>query len=267
MKSFNLDLTGKRALVTGSTQGIGFASARGLAEMGAEVAINGRTAEGVDGAIARLAALVPGASFVAAPGNLGMAEGCAAVIEAAGELDVLVNNMGIYSPKPWDDIADAEWQEMFDVNVMSGVRLTRHYLSRLVGKDWGRVIFVSSESGIFIPAEMVHYGFSKASQLAIARGCAELTKGTGVTVNSVLPGPTDVDRSQERLGKRAEEQGTTVEALRQATFDERRPSSLLQRYATPDEVASLICYLCSPAASASNGAAFRCDGGIVKTPF
>ncbi|NQW09081.1 MAG: SDR family NAD(P)-dependent oxidoreductase [Alphaproteobacteria bacterium] len=267
MKSFNLDLTGKRALVTGSTQGIGFATARGLAEMGAVVAINGRTAEAVDGAIIRLSDQVPDARLVAAPGNLSAAEGCAAVIEAAGELDVLVNNMGIYSPKPWDDITDAEWQEIFDVNVMSGVRLSRHYLSPMIGKDWGRVIFVSSESAIFIPPEMVHYGFSKMAQLAVARGCAELTKGTGVTVNSVLPGPTDVDRSAERLAKRAEQQGITVEALRKATFDVRRTSSLLQRYATADEVASMICYLCSPAASASNGAAFRCDGGIVKTPY
>ena len=267
MKSFNLNLTGKRALVTGSTQGIGFATAQGLAEMGAEVVINGRTAEGVDGAIARLTDLVPGASFAAAPGNLGMADGCSAVIEAAGELDVLVNNMGIYAPKPWDDITDADWQATFDVNVLTGVRRTRHYLSRMIARDWGRVIFVSSESGIFIPPEMVHYGFSKMAQLAVARGCAALTQGTRVTVNSVLPGPTDVDRSQERLSKRAEQQDTTVEALRQATFDERRPSSLLQRYATADEVASMICYLCSPAASASNGAAFRCDGGIVKTPF
>lgn len=269
MKGFNMDLGGRRALVTGSTRGIGFAAARGLAGMGAEVVVNARSSEAVDGAIGRLRALEPGASFVAAPGDLGTAAGTEAVIAAAGTIDVLVNNMGIYNPVPWDDISDSDWQEMFDVNVMSGVRLTRHYLKPMLERDWGRVIFVSSESAIFIPQEMVHYGFSKAAQLAIARGCAELTRGSKVTVNSVLPGPTEVDRTADMLEQRAKAAGTTVEELRATRFTslKGRPTSLLCRWAEPDEVASMICYLCSPAASASNGAAFRCDGGIVKTPF
>jgi NAD(P)-dependent dehydrogenase (short-subunit alcohol dehydrogenase family) len=179
-----------------------------------------------------------------------------------------VNNLGIYAPKPFFDLADEDWREMFDVNVMSGVRLTRHYLKGMLDtKDWGRVVFVSSESGIFIPKEMVHYGFSKSAQLVIARGAAEMTKGTNVTVNSVLPGPTWVEMQPVRLGARAKAQGTTVEDLAARTFTERRPASLLQRYAKPEEIANLICYLCSKASSATNGAALRAVGGIVTNPF
>ena len=200
--------------------------------------------------------------------DLGGAAGCAAVIAAFPSVDILVNNMGIYAPKPFFEIDDDDWQLMFDVNVMSGVRLTRHYLKQMLDtRDWGRVVFVSSESGIFIPKEMVHYGFSKAAQLVIARGAAEATKGSNVTVNSVLPGPTWVEMATERMTARAAAQGTTVEDLRSKTFTERRPASLLQRYATPDEIANLICYVCSKASSATNGAALRADGGIVTNPF
>ncbi|MEQ8395964.1 SDR family oxidoreductase [Thalassobaculum sp.] len=267
MKVFDTNLSDRTALVTGSTRGIGYASAVGLADMGATVAINGRDAAAVDSAIAMIKTRVPDAKLVGAPGDLCTAEGCDAVIAAAPEIDILVNNTGIYEPKPFEETPDADWQRMFDVNVMSGVRLTRHHLPKMLERNWGRVVFVSSESAIVVPAEMIHYGFSKAAQLAISRGCAELTKGSRVTVNSVLPGPTWVEAQVERVAARASSLGITSEQFKERTFTERRPSSLLQRYAEPEEVASLICYVCSPAAAATNGAALRCDGGIVRTPF
>jgi NAD(P)-dependent dehydrogenase (short-subunit alcohol dehydrogenase family) len=263
----DLDLKGKTALVTGSTRGIGLAAAKGLSEMGAEVIVNGREAATVAEAIAQIKKLAPSAKLHAAVFDLGDAAGCAALIKAFPDADILVNNLGIYEPKPYFDIEDADWAKMFEVNVMSGVRMTRHYLKRMLNKDWGRVVFVSSESGIFIPKEMVHYGFSKSAQLVIARGAAEQTKGSNVTVNSVLPGPTWVEMAPTRLAARAKGMGTTVDDLVARTFTERRPASLLQRYAKPEEVANLICYLCSKASSATNGAALRVDGGIVTNPF
>lgn len=264
----NLDLNGSLALVTGSSRGIGLATAIGLARMGAEVIVNGRTGPAVEQAIARLEAAVPGAKAHAAVADLGSAAGCDQVIRQYPRADILVNNMGIYEPKPFFDLEDADWSRMFEVNVMSGVRLTRHYLKGMLdGGGWGRVVFVSSESGIFIPKEMVHYGFSKSAQLVIARGAAEMTKGTRVTVNSVLPGPTWVEMMPARMEARAKGMGTTADELARRTFTERRPASLLQRYAEPEEVANLICYICSKASSATNGAALRADGGIVTNPF
>ncbi len=264
----DLDLTGKMALVTGSTRGIGLATAIGLARMGAEVIVNGRTDAAVAEAIAKVMAAAPAAKTQAAAFDLGTADGCAALTRRFPDVNILVNNLGIYEPKPFFEIPDGDWTKMFEVNVMSGVRLTRHYLKGMLdAKQWGRVVFVSSESGIFIPKEMVHYGFSKSAQLVIARGAAELTKGTDVTVNSVLPGPTWVEMQPVRLAARAKTMGTTVEDLAARTFTERRPMSLLQRYATPEEVANLICYVCSKASSATNGAALRADGGIVTNPF
>lgn len=264
----DMDLTGKTALVTGSTRGIGLATAKGLAAMGATVIVNGRTIDATTKAAEAIREAASGASVIEAAGDLGAAEGCAAIIQNHPTVDILVNNMGIYEPKGFFEIEDADWQKMFDVNVMSGVRLTRHYLKNMLDeRDWGRVVFVSSESGVFIPKEMVHYGFSKSAQLTIARGAAETTKGTNVTVNSVMPGPTWVEMQPVRLGARAKAQGTTVEELAARTFTERRPASLLQRYATPEEVANLICYVCSKASSATNGAALRVDGGIVTNPF
>lgn len=264
----DMNLAGKRALVTGSTRGIGLAAAKGLAAMGAAVIVNGRSDDAVQEAIRQITEATPSANVESAVADLGTAEGCDAVISAHPSVDILVNNMGIYEPKPFFEIEDVDWQKMFDVNIMSGVRLTRHYLKGMVDDlDWGRVVFVSSESAIFVPKEMVHYGFSKAAQLVIARGAAETTKGTNVTVNSVLPGPTWVEMQPVRLGARAKAQGTTVEDLASRTFTERRPASLLQRYASPEEVANLICYVCSPASSATNGAALRVDGGIVTNPF
>jgi NAD(P)-dependent dehydrogenase (short-subunit alcohol dehydrogenase family) len=267
MIRMDLDLKGKRALVTGSTRGIGFATAAGLAEMGATVVMNGRTNESTEAGLSKAKAETPDARFATAPGDLSTAEGTAAVIAAAGDLDILVNNMSIYDVKAFEDISDSDWQTFLDTNLMSGLRLTRHYLPRMLTKNWGRVVFVSSESGINIPEEMIHYGVTKAAQLAAARGCAELTKGTGVTVNSVLPGPTWVEGLAAKFKARANAQKTTVEALQEQMFARRRPTSLLQRFESPQEIANMICYVCSPAASATNGAALRCDGGIVRNPF
>ncbi|WP_213288250.1 SDR family NAD(P)-dependent oxidoreductase [Bradyrhizobium sp. sGM-13] len=264
----DLDLTDKTALVTGSTRGIGLATAIGLAQMGAEVIINGREKAAVGEAVAKVEQAAPSAKVHAAAFDLGHAAGCAALVAQFPDVDILVNNLGIYEPKGFFEIEDSDWLRMFEVNVMSGVRLTRHYLKRMLdSKDWGRVVFVSSESGVFVPKEMVHYGFSKSAQLVIARGAAETTKGTNVTVNSVMPGPTWVEMAPVRLAARAKAAGTTVDDLVSRTFSERRPASLLQRYAAPEEIANLICYVCSKASSATNGAALRADGGIVTNPF
>ena len=264
----DMDLTGKVALVTGSTKGIGLATAIGLARMGASVIVNGRTEAAVAEAVGKIKGAVPAAKTQSAAIDLSTAEGCATIIQRFPAVDILVNNLGIYEPKPFFDTPDEDWRTMFEVNVMSGVRLTRHYLKGMLdGDKWGRVVFVSSESAIFVPKEMVHYGFSKSAQLVIARGAAELTKGTKVTVNSVLPGPTWVELAPVRLGARAKAQGTTADELAKRTFTERRPASLLQRYASPEEIANLICYVCSKASSATNGAALRADGGIVTNPF
>jgi NAD(P)-dependent dehydrogenase (short-subunit alcohol dehydrogenase family) len=254
-------------LVTGSSRGIGYATVLGLADMGATVLINGRTKETTDAACAKAKAERPKGKFEKAPGDLSKLDGAGAVIAAAGDLDVLVNNMSIYDVKPFQDISDSEWQTYFDTNIMSGLRLTRHYLPKMIAKNWGRIVFVASESGINIPEEMIHYGVTKAAQLALARGCAELTKGTAVTVNSVLPGPTWVEGLASKFAARAKAQNTTVEVLQEQMFAKRRPSSLLRRFATAEEVANLICYACSPAASMTNGAALRCDGGVVRNPF
>jgi NAD(P)-dependent dehydrogenase (short-subunit alcohol dehydrogenase family) len=236
--------------------------------MGAEVIVNGRESAAVGEAIAKIKQATPAGKLHAAVHDLGNAEGCAALVAQFPEVDILVNNLGIYEPKGFFDIEDADWNRMFEVNVMSGVRLTRHYLKRMLdNKDWGRVVFVSSESAVFVPKEMVHYGFSKAAQLYIARGAAEQTKSTNVTVNSVLPGPTWVEMAPVRLAARAKGMGITADELAARTFTERRPASLLQRYAMPEEIANLVCYVCSKASSATNGAALRVDGGIITNPF
>ncbi len=268
MTVLDLNLQGKLALITGSTRGIGLASAKGLAAMGAEVIIHGRTQAATERAKSIVQEHAPAAILQSIEADLATADGCAALIDAIPKVDILVNNVGIYEPKPFFDISDEDWQQMMDVNIMSGVRLTRHYLKAMLDANgWGRVVFVSSESGVVVPKEMVHYGFSKSAQLFIARGAAEMTRGTEVTVNSVLPGPTWVEAQQPRLEARAQAMGTTVDTLKEKTFSERRPSSLLQRYASPEEVASMVCYVCSPASSATNGAALRVDGGVVANPF
>ena len=261
----NLDLSGRRALVTGSTRGIGYATATGLAEMGAAVTLHGRTEESVAAALSKARRAAPDATIAGVAGDVATAEGCDAIAAALPEVDVLVNNAGIYAAGEFGDVTDAEWETYFQTNVMSGVRLARRYLPGMIARDWGRMVFVSSESGVFIPPEMIHYGFSKAGQLAVSRGLAETTAGTGVTVNSVLPGPTWVETNAERVARRAADAGRTLAEAKEDVFRDRRPSSLLRRYAEPEEVANLICYACSPASSATNGAALRVDGGIVRT--
>lgn len=264
----NMDLSGKRAVVTGSTRGIGLASAIGLAQMGAEVVLNGRTEQATRQAMEKLFAEVPNARVRTVATDLSTAAGCRQMIDTIAQTDILVNNLGYYENKSFFDISDDDWQQMMDVNIMSGVRLTRHYLKQMLDHmDWGRIVFISSESGVVISPDMVHYAFSKSAQLVITRGAAEATRGTNITVNSVLPGPTWVEGMGDRVAARAKMQGISVEETKRRMFTERRPSSLTQRYATPEEVANMVCYVCSPASSATNGAALRVDGGIVANPF
>jgi NAD(P)-dependent dehydrogenase (short-subunit alcohol dehydrogenase family) len=260
----DLGLKGKRALVTGSTAGIGFATARFLASEGAEVTINGRTAERVEAAVRTLEREVPGTVVSGVAADLGTAAGCAALTRGVSELDILVNNVGIFEPRPFEEIPDEDWLRFFETNVMSGVRLSRHYLPGMRKRDWGRIVFVSSESALQIPVEMIHYGMTKTAQIAVARGLAESLTGTGVTVNSVLPGPTRSEGVGDFITRLAEAQGTDAAAAERDFFATARPSSIIQRFATSDEVAAMIVYVCSARASATTGAALRVDGGVVR---
>jgi NAD(P)-dependent dehydrogenase (short-subunit alcohol dehydrogenase family) len=259
-----IDLKGTRAIVTGSTAGIGFAIARGLAESGAEVIINGRSGERVESALAKLRQRLPKAALGGVAADLGTPEGVAGFITEAGEADILVNNLGIFEPKPFEAITDDDWHRFFDTNVMSGIRLSRHYLPRMVQKGWGRIVFISSESGLNIPVEMIHYGMTKTAQLAISRGLAESLAGTGVTVNAVLPGPTRSEGVADFFGKMAKDQGVSQEAMEKQFIAEHRPSSIIRRLATPEEVANMVVYVCSREALATTGAALRVDGGVVR---
>ncbi len=263
----DLQLNGKRALVTGSTAGIGFATALGLASEGASVVVNGRTTARLDSAIERIRQAVPSAEVTGVAADLGTAEGCALLTGRVPFVDILVNSMGIFEPKPFEQIPDEDWMRFFETNVMSGVRVSRHYLPEMRDRKWGRILFVSSESAIQIPAEMVHYGMTKTAQVAVARGIAETTAGTGVTVNSVLAGPTMSEGVATFVAQMAEQRGTDFPTMEREFFETARPSSLLQRFATVEEVANMIVYLCSPLASATNGAALRVDGGVVRSAF
>ena len=254
-----LQLENKTALVTGSTKGIGFAIARLLAAEGATVIINGRSEDSTRAAAARLGGRARG---VAA--DVSTAAGCAELLRQVPRVDILVNNAGIFEPKPFAEIPDADWERFYQVNVLSGVRLARAHLPEMLRQNWGRVVFISSESGVQIPEEMIHYGMTKAAQLALVNGMAQLTKGTGVTVNAVLPGPTASEGVTEFVGQLAASARQTAEQFEKEFFRSVRPTSLLQRFATPDEVANLVAYLCSPLASATNGAAMRADGGVVR---
>jgi len=256
----DLQLKGKRALVTGSTAGIGFAIAEALANEGASVIVNGRTQKRVDEALSKLKGAVEG---IAA--DLGTAEGAAEVERHYPEVDILVNNLGIFEPKPFEEISDADWLRFFEVNVLSGVRMSRHYLPGMKQRNWGRIIFISSESGAQIPAEMIHYGMTKTAQIAVARGIAETTKGTNVTVNSVLPGPTASEGVGDFVKSMAEAQKTDAATIEREFFKSVRPSSLIQRFARTEEVAALVAFVASPLSSATNGAALRVDGGVVRS--
>jgi NAD(P)-dependent dehydrogenase (short-subunit alcohol dehydrogenase family) len=260
-----IDLKGKTAVVTGSTAGIGLAIAKGLAESGAAVVVNGRTQPRVDEAIAGIKSEIPKAQVRGVAGDLGNAEGAAEFIQQVPTTDILVNNLGIFEPKQFFDIADEDWERFFRVNVLSGVRLARHYTSGMVKRGWGRVIFISSESGLQIPAEMIHYGMTKTAQLAVARGLAEAVAGTGVTVNAVLPGPTrseGVEKFVEQLGQQS---GKSFEQVEKEFFRTMRPSSLIKRFASNEEVASMVVYVASEQASATTGASLRVDGGVVRS--
>lgn len=261
----DLQLQDKRALVTGSSAGIGFATAVALAREGAHVVLNGRSAQRVEDACQRLRAMVPQAQVSGVAADLAVAAGAQALVSACPDIDILVNNLGVFEAQAFEDIADAGWLHMFEVNVMSGVRLARAYLPAMKERNWGRIVFVSSESGANIPAEMVHYGMSKAAQLAVARGIAEGTAGTGVTCNAVLPGPTMTEGAGAFFASLAAGQGIDLAEAQRRFFAEARPSSLLKRFIDPAEVANLIAYVCSPLSAATNGAALRADGGIVRS--
>lgn len=260
----DLGLRGKRALVTGSTAGIGFAAARQLAAEGAHVVVNGRTDERVQAAARRIEDYVPGAVVQGVAADLGTAEGADRLIREVPDVDVLVNNVGIFAPQAFEQITDADWLRFFETNVLSGVRLSRAYLPGMRERDWGRIVFVSSESAVQIPAEMIHYGMTKTAQVAVARGLAETTAGTGVTVNSVLPGPTASEGVGTFVKDLARERGVDFAEMEREFFTSARPSSLLRRFGTPDEAAAMIVYVCSERASATNGAALRVDGGVVR---
>jgi NAD(P)-dependent dehydrogenase (short-subunit alcohol dehydrogenase family) len=261
----DMGLKGKRALVSGSTAGIGFAAASALAAEGCDVIINGRTQPRVAQALQRLRSEVPGARVTGIAVDLASAEGCQALFRQLPDVDVLVNNLGIFEPKAFEAIPDADWIRFFEVNVLSGVRLSRQYIPAMRQRNWGRVIFVSSESGLQIPAEMIHYGMTKTAQLAVARGLAETLASTGVTVNCVLPGPTSSEGVGEFVARLAQSRGVDAATVEKEFFATARPSSLIRRFATVQEVASMIVYAASARASATTGAALRVDGGVVRS--
>ena len=255
-----IELDGKTAIVTGSTAGIGFAIAQGLSDAGARVVVNGRDRERVEAAAQRIGR---GARGVAA--DLGSAQGCEDLVRAAPRCDILVSNAGVFAPSDFFETSDAEWDRHWQVNVMAGVRLARAYLPGMRDAGWGRVIFLGSESAFNIPVEMIHYGVSKTADVALARGLAKRMAGTGVTVNSVLPGPTLSDGVADMLADQVETSGEGVEAAMDAFVAEHRPSSIIRRAATVEEVANIVVYVASPLASATTGAALRVDGGVIDT--
>jgi len=261
----DLHLQNKLALVTGSTKGIGYAIAVALAAEGARVILNGRTDTSVADAVARLRAAVPNAQIEAFAGDLSDPLQVDALLGRFPKVDILINNLGIFDPKPFEEIDDAEWLRFFNVNVLSGVRLARAYLPAMRAQNWGRIVFISSESGVQIPVEMIHYGVTKTALLGLSRGLAELCAGTAVTVNAVLPGPTRSEGVDEFVDKLSG--GQNFEAFEKTFFETARPTSLIKRFATPQEVASLVAYVASPLSSATTGAALRVDGGTIKSAF
>ena len=261
----DLKLADKLALVSGSTKGIGLAIATGLAREGAKVIVNGRSEKSANDALAKIRQTIPHAKLEGFAGDLSTAAAAVALVKRFPAVDILVNNLGIFEPKPFEEIPDDDWRRFFEVNVLSGVRLSRAYLPKMKQKNWGRIVFISSESGIQTPVEMIHYGMTKTAQLAVSRGIAQTCAGTGVTVNAVLPGPTHSDGVDEFVKQLSG--GKPFAEFEKEFFTSIRPGSLLKRFATTEEVANLVVYLCSPLSSATNGAALRVDGGMVQACF
>jgi NAD(P)-dependent dehydrogenase (short-subunit alcohol dehydrogenase family) len=262
----DLGLQGKLAMVSGSTAGIGLAIATTLAHEGARVIVNGRSRSSVDGVVTQLKAMT-GSEVHGFAGDLGIAAAAEELARTYPQVDILVNNLGIFEPKPFEEIPDADWRRFFDVNVLSGVRLARLFLPAMKRANWGRIIFISSESAVQIPAEMIHYGMTKTAQLAVSRGLAESVAGTGITVNSILPGPTKSRGVGDFVESLAKTDGKSFEQFETEFFEKVRPTSLIKRFASPQEVASLVAYIASPLASATTGAALRVDGGVIKSAF
>ena len=259
-----IDLKGRKAIVTGSTAGIGRAVAEGLARAGAVVVINGRGEERVANALQEMRALFPSADITGFAADLATAEGTAAFVAQAPDADILVNNLGTARQKPFLELTDSDWRDMFEINVMSGIRMTRHYLPGMVKRGWGRVVFISSESALAIPKDMIDYGMTKTAQLAVSRGVAESVAETGVTVNAVIPGPTRSEILSSWMKAQAEAEGITQQQAEQNFVKTMRPTSLLQRFMTTDEIANMVVYVCSEQASGTTGAALRVDGGVLR---
>ncbi|HJP63405.1 MAG TPA: SDR family oxidoreductase [Mucilaginibacter sp.] len=261
----DLQLKNKKALVTGSTAGIGYSIAKALANEGTEVYINGRTTVRVETAVEKLKAETGNQNINGFAVDFSDGKQVENLISQLQDVDILVNNVGIFEPKAFKEIPDADWFKFFEVNVLSGVRLSRAYFDKMIAKNWGRIIFISSESAVQIPAEMIHYGMTKTAQLAISRGLAELTAGTGVTVNTVMPGPTFSEGAGDFVESLAKQQGKSIAEIEKDFFQHIRPTSLLKRFTSTDEIANLVTFVASPLSSATNGAALRADGGVVKS--
>lgn len=263
----NLKIENKIALITGSTQGIGFATAKKLCKEGANVIINGRDNDKVNDAVTTLKEEFPTLAIKGIAADLESEAGCNKLISEMKHIDILINNLGIFEPKDFTEITNEEWLHMFNVNVMSGVRLSQHYLPKMLEKNWGRIIFISSESALQIPKEMIHYGMTKTAQISISRGIAELTKGTNVTSNSIIVGPSKSEGVLKFMQDLAVQDNKTFEEVEKFFFDEVRPTSLIQRFSDVDEIANMIVYISSANSSATNGALLRVDGGVVQSAF